>query len=115
MTQHISRRAVLKTGAGALAAGWLWTAGAPLAMAQADGHDSGAPWKFGVLDEIILGDATSETAHATSATLSDIVTGGLGLPARVFNPNNPVSYWGGTASFTMACAPTGTTYVTIKL
>ncbi len=68
------------------------------------------------LDVLVLGDSSSEAAHSLAATLSDVVTdGGMGQPARVLNPTSPAGYYGGTLAFTLACSPTGTTYVTVKL
>ncbi|MES5818145.1 Tat pathway signal sequence domain protein [Streptomyces sp. RG80] len=67
------------------------------------------------LDVVVFGDADSESAHALTATLSDTVTGGLGQSARVLNPTEPASYWGGTLRFDVAVRPRGTTYVTVRL
>ncbi|WP_416972746.1 Tat pathway signal sequence domain protein [Streptomyces sp. 4F14] len=68
-----------------------------------------------LLDVLVFGDAGSEAAHHLTATLSDTVTGGLGQSARVLNPTEPASYWGGTLKFDVAVRPTGTTYVTVRL
>ncbi|WP_406430796.1 Tat pathway signal sequence domain protein [Streptomyces sp. NBC_00631] len=67
------------------------------------------------LDIVVFGDTASETAHTLTAVLSDTVTGGLGQSARVLNPTEPASYWGGTLTFDVAVSPTGTTYVTVRL
>ena len=39
----------------------------------------------GVTDTLVFGAANSEKAHAVSAENSDILTGGLGQPARQFS------------------------------
>ncbi|HEY0003072.1 MAG TPA: hypothetical protein VGB74_21650, partial [Actinoplanes sp.] len=68
-----------------------------------------------LLDSVVFGDAASETAHALRADLSEVVAGGLGQAARVLNPRNPAQWWGGSVTFTLAVAPTGTTYLSVKL
>jgi hypothetical protein len=45
----------------------------------------------GIIDAIILGDAASEQSHGFIQTNSDVVSGGLGEPARRLLPLNPVS------------------------
>ncbi|MFJ8487114.1 Tat pathway signal sequence domain protein [Streptomyces sp. NPDC094038] len=67
------------------------------------------------LDIVVFGNASSESAHHLTATLSDSVTGGLGQPARVLNPSEPATYWGGTLKFDVAVSPADTTYVTVRL
>jgi hypothetical protein len=117
-----ARRDVLKyagaAGGAAAVGGWL----ARPVPAFADAASSGASTTSQVdqhegtpIDTLTFGDATSESAHGLTATLCDTVAGALGQSARVLHPTAPVSYWGGTLSFTMACSPTGTTYVTVKL
>ncbi|MGP4050531.1 twin-arginine translocation signal domain-containing protein [Streptomyces sp. 2A115] len=121
-----SRRDVLRTtavGVGAAAVGgWIWEAGATTAHASgtAGSHVraetyAGAAAVHGPLDTVVFGDPESEQAHGLTAVLSDTVSGGLGQPARVLNQAEPVGYWGGAVKFTVACAPRGTTYVTVKL
>ncbi|WP_060885542.1 hypothetical protein [Streptomyces caniscabiei] len=86
--------------------------------AASDASDTSAAFKKAVcepLDVVVLGDAVSEAAHDLTATLSDTVTGGLGQSARVLNPTEPASYWGGTLTFDVAVSPTDTTYVTVRL
>ncbi|MEU6355238.1 Tat pathway signal protein [Streptomyces sp. NPDC047072] len=105
----VERRSVLKLAAGTagvLVSGQVWQAPAALA-ATAD--------RTGARDTVVFGDAASETAHALTATFSDVVTGGLDQPARVLNPKDTADFWGGALAVTMACRPKGTTYVTIKL
>ncbi|MEY9834851.1 Tat pathway signal sequence domain protein [Streptacidiphilus sp. EB103A] len=123
MPETPARRDVLKyAGATGALAGVGWLGGTMPAHAATLGTTSAAQPASkrsagtGPLDTLILGDAASESDHALTATLSDTVTaGGLGQPARVLNPTSPASYYGGTLSFTLACNPTGTTYVTVKL
>ena len=90
------------------------------------------------LDTLDFGSSASETAHglttsfpavtATSATYtyplasgsstgpaSEIVTGGLGSPARVLLPRTPVAdMYGGEMDFTMAVDPVNQNYFTVK-
>lgn len=68
-----------------------------------------------ILDSIIFGDAASETNHACIASHSVIITGGLGEPARQLLPLNPVSYNGGSVSFTLKVDPQRQNYFTVKL
>ncbi len=115
MKKSISRRALLQAaavGAGAIGtAEWVWLAnGSPLQVRASNVQASA-----GLLDTIVFGNVTSESAHSLSSTLSSIVTGGLSQTARVFNPSLPVSLWGGTASFAITCDPSLPTYISIKL
>ncbi|MDX5567787.1 Tat pathway signal sequence domain protein, partial [Streptomyces sp. ID05-04B] len=110
------RRDVLKyagtTGAAAAGLGLLNIQ--PAAAAPA----SEVPFRPAVckpLDVVVFGDANSETTHGLTATLSDTVTGGLGQRARVLNPTEPATYWGGALKFDVAVSPTRTTYVTVRL
>ncbi|MDX3280380.1 Tat pathway signal protein, partial [Streptomyces scabiei] len=117
MSEALQRRSLLKAAAGtagALTVGQLWQAAPADALSPpallTDGKQ--APR---ALDTLVLGDSTSETQHRLTATLSDVVTGGLGQSARVLRPKDTADFWGGTLAVTMACRPKGTTYVTIKL
>ena len=123
----LSRRHILLGTAAATAAGWTWQAGsasaataAPASSSSADSTPKSAT-PGGLLDYIVFGDTTSESAHAFSVDYSTVITGGLGQPGRTLDPNSTLStsdeaaYWGGTASFTIAVDPKQTTYVTIKL
>ncbi|EKX61979.1 hypothetical protein STRIP9103_01060 [Streptomyces ipomoeae 91-03] len=103
---------------GAVVAGLGWTAAAPAAASPAAESDQSADFKQAEckpLDIVVLGDADSEAAHDLTATLSDTISGGLGQSARVLNPTEPATYWGGTLTFDVAVSPTGTTYVTVRL
>jgi hypothetical protein len=102
----IDRRSLLKAGmATAVASGFTWTTAQPGAAATGTG----------VLDVVEFGVPESEQAHAVSAEFSDVIRGGLGQAARVLNPRDPADWWGGTVRFTVAVAPAGTTYVSVKL
>ncbi|MES5820496.1 Tat pathway signal protein [Streptomyces sp. RG80] len=113
MPESLHRRSLLKLAAGTAATGWLWQGGTARA-ADADA-DSGERTGAGPLDTLVVGDASSESAHGLTATLSDVVGGGLGQAARVLNAPETAGFWGGTLSATMACRPKGPTYVTVKL
>ncbi|MGW1675637.1 Tat pathway signal protein [Streptomyces sp. NPDC002324] len=117
MSESLQRRSLLKLAAGtsaAVTAGWCWQAGPARAAEGADSTDDAAG-EAGALDTLVLGDTPSESAHGLTTTLSDVVTGGLGQSARVLNPKETASCWGGALAVTMACRPKGTTYVTVKL
>ncbi|MEV4115680.1 hypothetical protein [Nonomuraea sp. NPDC049695] len=105
MTHGISRRTVLASSGALAAATWLWNGEAAAATSPREKP----------LDVVVFGDEASEAAHAVTADRSEVVTGGLGQPARVLNPQEPAGVWGGTVAFTVRCVPRGTTYVTIKL
>lgn len=109
MSHEVARRTVLQAGTiafGVAAFNWL---GAESAQASETGS-------AGPLDMIAFGDSRSETAHQLVATGSSVVaSAALGQAARVFHPAAPAAFWGGKVGFTMACRPTGTTYVTVKL
>ncbi|HWI31396.1 MAG TPA: hypothetical protein VNT50_07880, partial [Microbacterium sp.] len=96
-------------GAGLAAAPFSW---APASAAEAPADGAAAS---GLLDTIELGNSTSESQHALTALLSTPQTGALSQPSRIFHPTTPASYWGGSVRFTMAVAPQGTTYVSVKL
>ena len=66
------------------------------------------------LDTVYFGNAASESDHGVVAVSSDIVTGGLGQPARRLLPLAPASYQGGTVTFTLKVDPSAPNYVTFK-
>ena len=111
------RRDVLKyagtTGIAAAGLGLLTSPSAAAAPAPDDAAFEPAVCK--PLDIVVFGNESSESAHGLTATLSDTVTGGLGQKARVLNPTEPATYWGGTLEFEVAVSPTDTTYVTVRL
>ncbi|MDR3708206.1 MAG: hypothetical protein P4L33_07880 [Capsulimonadaceae bacterium] len=65
-------------------------------------------------DSVYFGNNASETAHSVVAIASDTIAGGLGQPARRLLPLTPVSYKGGTLTFTLKVDPAGANYVTFK-
>ncbi|MCP5532308.1 MAG: hypothetical protein H7A48_03990 [Akkermansiaceae bacterium] len=67
------------------------------------------------LDTLVFGDAASEQAHHTTSDHAEPVKGGLDEPAVRLLPLDPVSYKGGTASFTMKVDPKEQNYLTVKL
>jgi hypothetical protein len=71
--------------------------------------------RAGTLDTIIFGNTSSETSHGLSATSTEVFTGALGEPARRCLPLNPVSYDGGSISFTLKVDPQKQNYLTVKL
>ncbi|MFD9327708.1 Tat pathway signal protein [Streptomyces sp. NPDC060065] len=116
MPEHLQRRSLLKATfgtVGAVTAGWLWQAGPAQAVDATTG--GGATGHAGALDTLVFGDTASETAHRLTANLSDVIGGGLDQSARVLNPKESASAWGGKLAVTMACRPKGPTYVTVKL
>ena len=68
-----------------------------------------------VIDTLILGESSSERAHALSATASETFLGGLGQPARRLLPLDPPSHNGGSVSFRLKIDPDKQNYVTVKL
>ncbi|GGN22927.1 Tat pathway signal protein [Streptomyces fuscichromogenes] len=112
MPEPIQRRSLLKVAAGVTAAGWLWPGGTAQA---AEAGTTASQAATAPLDTLVLGDSASESAHGLTATLSDVVTGGLEQAARVLNAPETAAFWGGTLSARLACRPTGATYVTVKL
>lgn len=67
------------------------------------------------LDAIVFGDTASEQVHNFTQVNSEVIQGGLGEPARKLLPLNPVSYDGGSISFTLKVDPTRQNYFTVKL
>ncbi|GGT23058.1 Tat pathway signal protein [Streptomyces griseoviridis] len=111
MPTNYPRRSILRTAAATAAGGWLW---------QASTLDAGAaahavPAEAGPRDTLVLGNTASERRHTLTSTRSDLISGGLGQSARVLNPGDAASFWGGTLTAHMACNPSGATYVTVKL
>ena len=109
MSHEVPRRTVLQIGTvafGIAAFNWLGAEGA-----HAAGESEAGP-----LDTLVFGDGASEAAHGlVAAGSTTVASAALGQTARVLTPAAPAAFWGGKVGFTMACSPTGTTYVTIKL
>ena len=108
----LTRRTLLRAGAlasaGLVAAQW-WS---PQQAAATPA--GGAGDRASTLDMVVFGDAASETAHALTTELSDIVAGQLGQPGRVLNPKDPAEWWGGTTTFTLKVDPRAANYVSVK-
>ncbi|MFF8015345.1 hypothetical protein [Streptomyces sp. NPDC007929] len=110
------RRDVLKyAGTTGVAAAGLGLLNSPSAAAAPALDAAFEPAVCKPLDIVVFGNESSESAHGLTATLSDTVTGGLGQKARVLNPTEPATYWGGTLEFDVVVSPTDTTYVTVRL
>ncbi|NEE02707.1 Tat pathway signal protein [Phytoactinopolyspora halotolerans] len=75
-------------------------------------EDHGLP--DGYQDVIVFGDPDSETAHGLAAESTAVVEGGLGQPARVAQPLDPVDIKGGELRFTMRVDPVAQNYFTLK-
>lgn len=68
-----------------------------------------------ILDMLAFGDGASETNHAFVATLSEIIRGGLGEPARIALTQTDPAWEGGRLAFTLAVDPQKQNYATVKL
>lgn len=68
-----------------------------------------------IIDTLVLGDPTSEQAHALEAISSEIIEGSLGSPARRFLPRDDHRWRGGNATFQMAVDSEQVNYCTVKL
>jgi hypothetical protein len=66
------------------------------------------------IDALTLGDPGSEQAHRLTADHSEIIHGGLGDSARRLLPLSPVTFDGGSITFTMKIDPQRQNYVTAK-
>ncbi|MDX3585876.1 carbohydrate binding domain-containing protein [Streptomyces europaeiscabiei] len=115
MAEALQRRSLLKMAAGTAAAGWLWQGGTALAADTTTAATATGGTASRALDTLVLGDTVSESAHGLTATLSDVVAGGLDQTARVLTAPRTAGFWGGVLSARMACRPRGATYVTVKL
>lgn len=67
------------------------------------------------LDTLVLGDSASELAHTFTARSSETLAGGLGEPARLLLPLEPVSHNGGFVRIKLKVDPARQNYVTVKL
>ena len=90
-----------------------------LALAQSPNH-SVIPAITGIssgsiVDDLHLGDASSEQSHRLSANLSRVVPGGLGQSARVLDPPTTPGWSGGSLVFTLKVDPHKINYFTVKL
>jgi hypothetical protein len=67
-----------------------------------------------IVDTIAFGDGASEASHGFSGKRSEIISGGLGEPARSLLPP-PTNYFeGGSAAFTLKVDPARTNYATAR-
>lgn len=66
------------------------------------------------LDMLQFGDAASEAAHGFQGARSEVITGGLGEPARRILPLDDDSWKSGPLEFTMKVDPEKQNYVTVK-
>jgi len=67
------------------------------------------------LDVIVLGNNASEQSHGFHDERSQIIKGGLDESARRLLPDDPVSFDGGSISFSLKVDPSLQNYVTVKL
>ena len=77
----------------------------------------GPPAEAGTLDTVIFGNPSSEQAHGLVQQYTNIITGGMGQPARKLLPD-PVVFTpteSGYLDFTVRCDPVNDNYVTLKL
>jgi hypothetical protein len=70
-----------------------------------------------IIDTLHFGDAGSEAAHGFSGERSEVVTGLLGWPARVFLPGDKVKddWRGGSAAFRLKVRGDAQNYLTVRL
>lgn len=72
------------------------------------------------IDTLVFGNVQSENDHKLTAAYSDVITGGLGEPARRFlplkaGPSNTDEWRGGRAAFTLKVDGSRQTYLTVRL
>ena len=70
---------------------------------------------YPVLDAITFGDAVSEASHGLAADHSQMVTGGLGEPARRLLPVAAGDWSGGRMAFTLKVDPERQNFATVRL
>ena len=67
-----------------------------------------------IVDTIASGDGVSEASNGFSGARSEMISGGLGEPARSLLPP-PTNYFeGGSLAFTLKVDPAGTNYATAR-
>jgi hypothetical protein len=66
------------------------------------------------LDVVVVGNSDSEQNHGFRDKRSQIIQGGLAESARRLLPNEPVSFEGGSISFSLKVDPSLQNYVTVK-
>lgn len=70
---------------------------------------------YSLVDTMVFGDRAVEQAHHFSSAQSEMVSGGLGEPARRLLPLQPADWRGGSMAFTMKTDPVRPNYATIRL
>jgi hypothetical protein len=67
-----------------------------------------------ITDTIAFGDAASETNHAFTGNHSEIISGGLGEPARILLPQTDPAWEGGRLACTLKVDPQKQNYATVR-
>ena len=68
-----------------------------------------------IVDTITFGDSASEASHVFTANHSEIISGGLGEPARILLPQTDPAWEGGRLAFTLKVDPQKQNYATVRL
>ncbi|HUZ08094.1 MAG TPA: hypothetical protein VMV89_11475 [Candidatus Paceibacterota bacterium] len=68
-----------------------------------------------IVDAIAFGDSASEQAHNFSGTRGEVISGGLGEPARILLPLKTGAWEGGRLTFTLKVDPQKQNYATARL
>ena len=68
-----------------------------------------------IIDAIVFGDASSESRHALKPTLSEVIAGGLGEPARRLLPQANPPWEGGRLAFVLKVDAQQQNYATVRL
>jgi hypothetical protein len=68
-----------------------------------------------IVDAVAFGDFSSEQAHDFSGTRSEIISGGLGEPARILSPLTNGAWESGRLTFTLKIDPAKQNYATVRL
>jgi hypothetical protein len=69
----------------------------------------------GVLDTVVFGNTSSETAHTLAQTQSQTIAGSLGQSARQLLPLSTLAVDGGSMTFNMTVDPVKRNYFSVKL
>ena len=69
----------------------------------------------GPVDTITFGDAASEINHAFTGSRSEVITGGLGEPARILSALTNGAWEGGRLAFTLKVDPQKQNFATVRL
>jgi hypothetical protein len=68
-----------------------------------------------IVDSIVFGNSASEQAHHFSDTRNEVISGGLGEPARISLPLKEGAWEGGRLAFTLQVDPQKQNYATVRL